>query len=218
MRNAITAAIIAAVFGGCGMSPEYTAQQGCPPGYAAAPAPAAVVYANPIFVPIADPQCAWETIVDVVDDYFRIQEEKPVRLNPVLEGSLTTYPEVSATIFEPWKHDTVDHDQRVENTLQSMRRWAMLHVTPAQGGYMVDVAVFKELEDVVRPEQATAGAATFRYDSTLTGIVNPAGGERITEGWIGRGRDASMEQHIIAHLLSRAGQPAGTMVMRAQDK
>ena len=75
MRNAIAAGIIAAVFGGCGMGPEYTAQQ-CPPGYAPAPAapapPVATVYANPIFIPIADSQCAWETIVDVVDDYFRI--------------------------------------------------------------------------------------------------------------------------------------------------
>jgi hypothetical protein len=83
---------------------------------------------------------------------------------------------------------------------------------------MVDVAVFKELEDLVRPERATAGAATFRYDSTLTGIVNPIGGERITQGWIGRGRDASMEQHIIADLLSRCGQPAAPMVMRGQDQ
>jgi hypothetical protein len=224
MRKAITAGMIAAVFGGCAMSPEYTAQQACPPGYApaaAVPAPAAATaYANPIFIPIADPQCAWETIVDVVDDYFRIQEEKPVRIvgNTTIEGTITTFPEVSPTVFEPWRHDTVDPDQRVENTLQTMRRRAMLHVTSAQGGYLVDVAVFKELESLVPPEHATAGGATFRYDSTLNGIVNPIGGERVSEGWIGRGRDASMEQYIIANLLARCGQPAAPMVMRGQDK
>jgi hypothetical protein len=217
--------MIAVALGGCGMGPEYTAQQTCPPGYAPAPTapavPVAAVYSNPIFLPIADPQVAWETIVDVVDDYFRIDREEPVRIagNATTEGSITTFPEVSPTIFEPWRHDTVDPDQRIENTLQSMRRWAVLHVTPAQGGYTVEVAVFKELENVVRPEQATAGAATFRYDSTLTGIVNPIGGEPINEGWIGRGRDASMEQYLIAHLLSRCAQPAaGPMVMRAQSK
>ena len=227
MRKAIAAGMIVAALGGCGMSPEYTAQPGCPAGYApmqAAPVqPAASVYSNPVFIPIADPQCAWETIVDVVDDYFRIEHEEPVRVagTSTTDGNLTTFPEASPTIFEPWRHDTVDPEQRVENTLQSIRRWASVHVTPAQGGYMVEVAVFKELEDLVTPEHATAGKATFRYDSTLTGVINPIGSENVADGWISRGRDAPMEQHIIAHLLSRCGQvgqPAGPVVMRGQDK
>jgi hypothetical protein len=220
--SGFTAGITALVLGGCcTMDSEYAQQ--CPPGYAPAPgaAPAAAVYANPIFVPIADPQCAWETIVDVVDDYFRIEREEPVRVegNMPTEGMLTTFPEVSPTIFEPWRHDTVDPDERVENTLQTMRRRAVLHVRPAQGGYMVDVAVFKELENLVPPEHATAGAATFRYDSTLAGIINPIGGDRAADGWIGRGRDPSMEQYLISHLLSRCGQAATPgVVMRGQDK
>ena len=76
------------------------------------PPPPPVVYANPALIPIADPQCAWETIVDVVDDYFRIKDETPVRIvgNCTTDGSLTTFPQVSPTIFEPWRHDTVDPD------------------------------------------------------------------------------------------------------------
>jgi hypothetical protein len=222
MRNAIAAAVIAAVLGGCSMDSEYAAQP-CPPGYAPAPAaaPPSVVYANPIFIPVADPQCAWETIVDVVGGYFRIEREEPARVvgNVPTEGTITTFPDVSPTIFEPWRHDTVDPEQRVENTLQTMRRRAVLHVTPAQGGCMVDVAVFKELENLVPPERATAGAATFRYDSTLTGVINPIVGQPAMEGWIGRGRDASMEQYLIANLLSRCGQAATPgVVMRGQDK
>jgi hypothetical protein len=225
MRKAIAAAMIASAFSGCGMGPEYTTPSSCPPGYApiqtAAAQPAATPYANPIFIPIADPQCAWEAIVDVVDDYFRIENEEPVRVagNATTDGSITTFPEVSPTIFEPWRYDTVDPEQRVENTLQSMRRRAKIHVASAQGGYLVEVAVFKELEDVISPDHATAASATFRYDSTLTGIVNPISGEQATEDWIPRGRDTSMEQYMIAHLLSRCGQP-GTpgVVMRGQDK
>ena len=57
-----------------------------------------------------------------------------------------------------------------------------------------------------RPEQATAGAATFRYDDTFTRIVNPVGGQPITQGWIAQGRDTSLEQYIIGDLLSRSGQ------------
>lgn len=227
MRNAIAVGIIAAVLGGCGMGPEYTAQQGCPPGYApaqAAPVAApASVYANPIFIPIADPQCAWETIVDVVDDYFRIDmtQEEPTRMvnNVPTEGSFTTFPEVSPTIFEPWRHDTVDSEQRLENTMQTMRRFAAVHATPAQGGYLVEITVSKQLEDNIRPDQSTVGSATFRYDSTLTGIVNPINAEPTTEGWISRGRDASMEQHIIGHLLSRCGQSGSPgVVVRGQDR
>jgi len=39
------------------------------------------VYSNPVFVPAGDPQCFWETLVDVVDDYFRIEREEPVRMS-----------------------------------------------------------------------------------------------------------------------------------------
>ncbi len=169
--------------------------------------------ANPLFIPIADPLCAWETVVDVVDDYFRIEREEPVRRmgDTLIEGGITTVPEVSPTVFEPWRRDTADYDQRVENTLQTMRRWARVRVIPVQGGHLVEMAVFKELEDVVKPEHATAGAATFRFDDSMTGVVDPLIGERIEAGWISRGRDASMEQYMLSHLASRCGQAGQTM-------
>ena len=210
MRSAIAAGMIAAALGGCTSPPAWTDAPQCLPPQAPPAGTMAAGYANPVFIPIADPQCAWETVVGVVSAYFRIEREEPVRMigNTLTEGSITTIPEVSPTIFEPWRHDTVDPEQRIENTLQSMRRRAVVRVIPAQGGHWVDVAVFKELENVVRPEHATAGAATFRYDSTLTRVENPVVGEQITQGWIPQGRDASMEQYMIGDLLSRCGQPA----------
>ena len=213
MRNAVAAAIVMAL-AGCSAGPEWTTPPCCPP-QSLAPAqtvvtpaqPPVAVYANPIFVPVADPQCAWEQVVEVVNDYFRIEREEPVRVvgNTLTEGTLTTVAEVSPTIFEPWRHDTADSQQRIENTLQTMRRRAVVRVVPAQGGHWVEVQVFKELEDT-RPEQSTASAATFRYDDTFTHIVNPVGGQPITKGWIAQGRDTSLEQYIIGNLLSRSGQ------------
>lgn len=216
MRNAVISLLIAVVPAGCSVGPEYAYAPEYPAGQAALPAQPVVSYSNPIFIPVADPHCAWENVVDVVDDYFRIEREEPVRLvgNMLTEGTVTTVPEISPTIFEPWRHDTVDTEQRIENTLQTTRRRAVVRVIPAQGGHWVDVAVFKELEDLVRPEHATAGAATFRYDSTLSGIENPEIGGPITEGWIAKGRDVSMEQHIIAHLLNRCGQGGTPMIVR----
>ncbi len=223
MRNFVLAATFAASLSGCcSLDPEYVAVSPCAPAPCGTPVPAAPLetvapmHANPIFIPIADPQCAWERVADTVDDYFRIEHEEPVRLagNVATEGILTTVPEVSPTVFEPWRRDTVDPQQRWENTLQSMRRRAVFRVSPAPGGYLVDVQVFKELEDNLHPDHSTAGAATFRYDSSLTGVEDPIGGEPTTKGWIGRGRDTSLEQHMIGNLLARCGQPAQPMVAR----
>jgi hypothetical protein len=205
MRYLATAAILAIGLGGCGTVPECPA----PPDYA--PAPTATVpqqpaagYANPIFIPIADSQCVWERTVDVVDDYFRIEHEEPIREST--EGAITTAAQVSPTIFEPWRRDTVDPDQRLENTLQTMRRRAVVRVTPAPGGHLVDVQVYKDLEDNRRPEHSTAGAATFRYDDTFNRVIDPIGAQPTSLGWIGQGRDASLEQFIIGDLLSRCGR------------
>lgn len=221
MRNAVAAMIVALLAPGCGMGPEYTTAPDYQGQQAAGPSqPVVGGYANPVFIAMPDSQCAWETTVEVVQNYFRIGREEPVRRigDTVIEGRIETVAEVSPTIFEPWRHDTADPDQRMENTLQTMRRRAVVRVIPAQGGHWVDVAVFKELEDLKRPEHSTAGAATFRYDSSMVGIVNPVNDEQITKGWIARGRDASLEQYMIAHLLDRCGQTSSPGVMRAQDK
>lgn len=160
---------------------------------------------NPLFVPARDPAAVWETVVDVVDDYFRIREEVPVRLvgTTVTEGRLETYPDPGATLLEPWRGDSVGGYERLESTLQSIRRWVRARVTPGQGGYWIDIAVFKQLEDAVQPFMSTAGAATFRYDSTLTRLVNPVGEQEVNRGWIDYGRDCALEQRILGHLQDR---------------
>jgi hypothetical protein len=170
--------------------------------------PVAIFHDNPVLLPIADPEQAWDRVVDVVDDYFRIEREEPVRLvgDTLTEGRIDTYPKVAATIFEPWDPDSAGWQARVESTLQSIRRRAVVRVMPTEGGYWVDVAVFKELEDVSRPEHATAGAATFRYDDSLTRVVNPVGQQEINVGWIPEGRDTAVEQRILGHLLARSVQ------------
>jgi uncharacterized protein YceK len=219
MRNTVTAVLIAMTLGGCNTVPECPAPPGCPPTAAAPVQPPPTSYNNPIFIPVADPQCAWEQTVDMVDNYFRIEHEEPVRVfgNTVTEGAITTMAEISPTIFEPWRHDTVDSDQRLENTLQTMRRRAVVRVIPAQGGHLVDVQVYKELEDNRRPEHSMAGAATLRYDDTLNRVIDPIGVQVITKGWIGQGRDTSLEQYMIGDLLSRCGQYGSPTVVRGQN-
>jgi hypothetical protein len=158
----------------------------------------------------------WETVIDVLDDYFRIGREEPVRQvgNVITEGRVETFPLVGATLLEPWHPDSVGLAERLECTLQSVRRWAVARVVPAEGGYWVEVAVLKELEDCARPEHTTAGAATIRYDDTLVRVVNPVGPQQITKGWVPQGRDVALEQRILGDLHARLGRalvpPAGS--------
>ena len=202
MRGLVVIGLLLTGLTGCmpgpmGMGPMDGAMVG--PQY---PTPPAVVYPNPVFVPLPDNVTAWETVVDVIDDYFKIEHEEPVRLigNTLTEGRIDTFSKTAATMLEPWQFDSVGQCEQLEATLQSMRRRAVVRVIPTEGGYLVDVAVYKELEDVQQPEHATAGAATFRYDGSLTRVVNPAGGQEVDNGWISLGRDVALQQRIIAHL------------------
>jgi hypothetical protein len=179
-------------------------------GYGA-PLPAAF-HENPVRVPARDHQFVWEQVVDVIDDYFRIAHEEPVRLmgNVYTEGRLETAPQVGATLLEPWRSDSASRYERWLSTLQSIRRRAVIRVLPAEEGFWVDVAVFKELEDTSRPELASAGMATFRNDSSLSHVADPIAEPDISEGWIPQGRDVALEQRIIGHLLSRFRSPVRT--------
>lgn len=169
--------------------------------------PVALYYQNPLPVPAGDPGVVWETVADVVNDYFRIERENPMRVagTEMTEGRLETFPEVGATVLEPWRHDSADTYERLESTLQSIRRRAEVRVSPSPAGYLVEVAVFKELEDVAQPGLASAGAATFRNDSSLTRVTNPIQDLDVNQGWIPLGRDRALEQRILAQLQSRLG-------------
>ncbi len=166
-----------------------------------------IKFPNPSLMPIADPQTAWEIVVDVIGDYFKIEREEPMRLigNELTDGRIDTVPAVSPTLLEPWRRETSLFEDRIENSLQTMRRRAVVHVkkiNPNEVGFWVEVAVYKELEDIV-PEHSTAGAATFRYDSSFSRVENPIGANKTQEGWIAKGRDLALEQEILEHILTR---------------
>jgi hypothetical protein len=188
-----------------------TSQYTLGPDLQAVPFAQPAALGNPLFVPITDPQCISDMTAEVIDDYFRIAKEEPVRLigNTLTEGRIETMPEISPTLLEPWRKDTASYDQRLDNTLQTYRRRAVVRIIPAENGHWLDVAVFLELADLPKPEHASSGAATFRYDSSFSRVENPVGGEAAPQGWIPKGRDPVLEQRILGHLQYQAQELRG---------
>jgi len=190
-----------------------------------------VAYQNPVLVPPIDRDYFWDQLVTVVDEYFKIESEDRVRLvdNLPTLGLIRTSPELGATLLEPWRRDSVNFYERLESTLQTIRRRALIQVVPTESGYLVEVAVYKELEDLKRPDHSNAGGSTFRNDDSLdrfndqtqspTTTIDsfptfgraqgPIGPQPFSLGWIAIGRDTALEQRIIAQLLMRIGTPVG---------
>lgn len=171
------------------------------------PPPDNIPVANQTLVPVSNPDFAWDQIVDVVDDYFEIDREDRVRQvgDVITEGRINTFPVVGATYFEPWRRDSVGSYERTLATLQTIRRFAIVRVIPAPQGYVIDVAVFKELEDLKQPEHSTSGMASFRNDSAPQGFSEPVGMQPTELGWIPLGRDPALEQRILEKLNGRLG-------------
>lgn len=214
MPRPFTIALLALLPLGCAPAEPWTV----PPGTAAPAALTPATFSNPAHFAVTDHRLLWETMADVVDDYFAdFQHEEPVRqIGEVFtEGRLETFPQGSPTLLEPWRRDGVGRYEKWENTLQSMRRFAVVRVIPAQGGFLVDVAVYKELEAMRQPAGATAGAATLRYDESLERVVDPVSDQPVHSGWIPKGRDPLVEQTILGHLHQRLGVQGGSAPVAA---
>lgn len=160
---------------------------------------------NPLELPPVADDFVWLQVVDVVDDYFHVQRERPVQNHPglVMEGRLDTSYRVGASIFEPWRKDSTKGFERWQSTLQSIRRRATVFVRPNGTGYQIEVVVQKELEDTNRGMEATEGLASRRNDGTVERSNDVLPSTQTTLGWIPLGRDATLEQSILQDIQGR---------------
>lgn len=167
---------------------------------------------NPLFIATGDREYLWFQVVDTLDDYFRIEREERVRLigEVLTEGRIDTYPQIGGTLLEPWRADSTPGYEKLHATLQTIRRRASVRVIPTQGGYLVEVAVYKELEDLDRPQLATVGTTAVRHDGSLTRGDQIMDDQNNTLGWIPLGRDPTLEQRILKNIVARVGDQATT--------
>jgi len=152
-----------------------------------------------------DPEFLWLQVVDSVDDFFRIQNEQWVRRDPQqwLEGRLATYPEVSGTSLEPWRSESTRGFERLQSTFQTIRRTATVRVIPEETGYLIDIQVVKEQEDVDQAQASTAGSSAQRHDGTIVRNENQQRQLPVTLGWFEIGRDSELERRIMSGILGR---------------
>ena len=176
---------------------------------------------NAAVIPPLDAELVWRQMVDVTDDFFKVQSEQRVVFSNGVpaEGRIDTYPQTGATLLEPWRGDSVGFRERLESTLQSIRRRATLRLIPDPAGWRIETVVLKELENMPRPMRATTGGASFRNDDSLYryGTPLPTLGQQVGDqprpvanptpnlGWIPLGRDPLLEQKMLSTVLARLG-------------
>jgi hypothetical protein len=165
---------------------------------------------NPAQIPDHDSEFVWSQVVDTVDDYFQIDSEQRVikTARQWMDGKLMTYPEIGATYLEPWRKDALRGFQRLQSSLQTVRRTAVVDVTPTTGGYSIAVTVNKDLEEVDRSLSASDGSASLRHDGTLVRTDPALLGSPITLSWIPLERDSDLEQRILREIVGRVSNVA----------
>ena len=153
---------------------------------------------NPVTVACADYDAVWDGTIEVLEKYFDVEYENRY------DGRIETKPDSASTLFEPWRHDSIDCSERLLATLQTIRRRAFVLVQPGPaGGFDIHVEVYKELEDLKAPMNSTFGGGTF------ISSIEPIREELVTssvsapDGWISLGRDTKLEAAILVELRER---------------
>jgi hypothetical protein len=152
---------------------------------------------NPMPVPASagEFETVWNKTVAEVNRHFPIASENR------LARTIRTDSEMTGTLIEPWTPDAISFRDRLEATLQTIRKFAVVRVDPAPaGGYLVKVEVNKELEDLSKPISQPAGRAAFYNDFPVNRTREVVGTAPTPLGWIWVGRDTNLEQCILAGL------------------
>jgi len=153
--------------------------------------------ANPLYVASYNENAVWEATVDVLHEFhFDIAREN--KLSHVIETAYLT----GSGVLEPWHSDSVGLENRLESTLQSIRRRVLVNVIPDERGqgFLVSVEAFKELEDLDGLAANSAGASTFNENEPLRRDLNPVVGQSAASGWLPQGRDLALESAILTRL------------------
>src|SRR5262245_55011397 len=117
---------------------------------------------NPILVSPGMPsgttyQEVFEKTIDILDDYFELLPPDPY------DGRIVSKPRIAPGYEQFWKRGNPDARGRLLATFQTIRQTATARIRAGErGGYLVEIVVERELEDLARPVQARIGNAIFQ--------------------------------------------------------
>lgn len=157
---------------------------------------------NPTLVSTASHEALWERVVDVLHEY-----QFPIERENKLDGLIETGYKVGSGVLEPWHSDSVTLEDRMESSLQSIRRRALVRLTPAQDGYVVGVEVLKEIENPQKLIINSPGYATFRENQPIQRDLDVVIGPSTDQGWILKGRDLNLEQALMESIQKALVRP-----------
>ena len=149
-------------------------------------------------VQISDDQrdSVWERAVVVLNrNHFQVARESK------LEGIIETDYRGGSSLLEPWHPDSVGFQNRLESTLQSIRRRVTINLQSSGAGIMtVAVRVDKEIEDLPGLAANYEGGATFSENQPLNRDLDQVVGQSGPSRWLPVGRDPLLERKILSEI------------------
>jgi hypothetical protein len=127
---------------------------------------------------------------------------------------ITTYPQVTGSLFEFWRKDTATTYDMVEANLHTVRREATVNLVPAdsENAWLLSIKVVKSRHSA--PErQMTNPAEGLRVFSAA---IPTTSGDLLTRAesveWIDRGRDAAVERMLLDRVLAMYGPDSSEFI------
>lgn len=151
---------------------------------------------NAVQIPADKYNLMWERAVAVLNNYhFTIARESRI------EGVIETHYRAGSNLFEPWHKDSVGYYNRLESTVQSIRRRVIVTFeNSAPGLVTVNVRVDKEMEDVPGLAANYEGGATFTESEPLQRDLDQVVGHAGPSRWIHRGTDPVLEADLMRQI------------------
>lgn len=138
----------------------------------------------------------WERAVSILHKYhFTIARESRI------EGLIETHYRAGSNLLEPWHHDSVGFANRLESSVQSIRRRVIvrfLNSTP--GSVTISVQVEKQIEDVPGLAANYEGGATFPESAPLERNLDQVVGQVGASRWLSRGDDPVLAAELIREI------------------
>lgn len=155
---------------------------------------------NPVLVSPGTPNpsayaAVFERVLNVVDDYFEIAYANRY------DGRIIGAPKIAPGYERFWVNGSADLYERLLATFQTMRYRAVVQIRSAeQGGYLVQVTVYRELKDELRPTNVSGGSV-FRDSPSVDRQFEVVDPDVVAESvWIPKGRETSIEDAILKQI------------------